>query len=445
MQRTCECEICKNCQEFILPDGLLADFLEGRVSIIAGAGISTESKAVLKHTFFEDVADELNLRHPSLPFPDLMEKYCRLPNGRYRLLDKIKARFDHIDSFPELNRSATKFHRELGTFFPVRNIVTTNWDVYFEEHCRATPFITDPDLAFWEAANRRVLKLHGSITNLGSIVATACDYKTCQERMNIGVLGGVLKTLLATQTIVFIGYSLSDFDFSAIYEFVTTQMGSMRKQSYVVTPDPSEEERFRKAGLIPVITDGTHFLNQIKKHAVAKGYMLDDEMYDAASDLLERVRLEHRKLHRKFELSSHPELIYAASYQDGIMHALERVIELRGSGLYSQTGRNSVSIKGYLNWKKEKRRLGMYEDVAYIDGYVNALTYLLMNPRERKEVGIPFYYAFGINAVIFTLDDFRRALNRWPAAHKASLRRARRFSRRLSPGSSVEFHHLPWL
>src|ERR1035438_71038 len=156
MQETCECEICKNCHEFILPDGLLADFLEGKVSIIAGAGISTESKTVLKHTFYDDVADELNLQHPSLPFPDLMEKYCQLPNGRYRLLEKIKARFDHIDSFPELNRSATKFHRELGTFFPVRNIVTTNWDVYFEEHCRVTPFITDPDLAFWDAADRRV-------------------------------------------------------------------------------------------------------------------------------------------------------------------------------------------------------------------------------------------------------------------------------------------------
>ncbi|SPE28834.1 conserved hypothetical protein [Acidobacteriia bacterium SbA2] len=189
-----------------MPGDLLTDFLQGKVSIIAGAGISTESKAVLKETFYEDVADELNLRESSLAFPELMEKYCGQPNGRFKLLKKIRERFEHIDSFPELNWSATSFHRELGTFFPIRNIVTTNWDNYFEEHCKATPFITDPDLAFWDAADRRVLKLHGSITNLGSVVATTLDYEQCQKRLDTGILGAVLKTILATQTIVFVGY-----------------------------------------------------------------------------------------------------------------------------------------------------------------------------------------------------------------------------------------------
>jgi len=132
-QQICECDVCKHHHEFTMPGDLLTDFLQGKVSIIAGAGISTESKAVLKETFYEDVADELNLRESSLAFPELMEKYCAQPNGRFKLLKKIRERFEHIDSFPELNWSASSFHRELGTFFPIRNIVTTNWDIYFEE------------------------------------------------------------------------------------------------------------------------------------------------------------------------------------------------------------------------------------------------------------------------------------------------------------------------
>jgi len=204
-QRTCECEVCKYDFEFELKRDLLNDFLGGKVTIFAGAGISTESKRVLKATLREGIAYELKLDPSNLTFPELMDKFCDQPNGRLKLLKTIKERFDHIHSFPELARTATNFHRELATFFPARNIVTTNWDTYFEEYCNATAFVTDPDLAFWEAASRRVLKIHGSIANFGSIVATTEDYEKCKGRLDIGLLGGLLKTILATQTVVFVG------------------------------------------------------------------------------------------------------------------------------------------------------------------------------------------------------------------------------------------------
>jgi SIR2-like domain len=443
--RVCECDICKHRPEFAFPGDLLADVLRGAVTIFAGAGISTESRAVLKQTFYGSVAEELKLRRPSLNFPALMEKYCEQPNGRLKLLSKIRQRFDHIDSFPELNGSATKFHRELGTFFPVRNIVTTNWDNYFEQHCKATPFVTDSDLAFWDAADRRVLKIHGSVANLGSIVATTSDYKECQERLRVGILGGLLKTILATETILFVGYSFSDFDFLAIYEFVKAQMGPLRKQGYVVTPDDGEARIFKEAGLIPMITDGAGFLVQTKKHAVAEGVMLPDDIYDAASRLRELVSLEHEVLHRAVKASRHPELIYAASYQDGMMHALGRAVEMRGTGQYSQPHRLLGAIEAYLRLEKEKLRNGVYEDVAYIEGYINALVYLLADCKQRRRPRVPLYYMFGVRVDIINLRDFIAALKRNPNAHKASLRRARRRLRMLSDPGSVEFHHPPWL
>jgi hypothetical protein len=445
MHQNCDCERCRNHFEFSVPEDLLADFLEGKVTIFAGAGISTESRAVLKQTFYDSVAHELKLRRPSFTFPELMEKYCDQPNGRFKLLKKIKDRFDHIDSFPELNRSATEFHRELGTFFQIRNIVTTNWDTSFEEHCKATPFITDLDLAFWEAADRRVLKIHGSIANFGSIVLTTNDYKACQERLKVGVLGAMLKTILATQTILFVGYSLSDFDFMAIYEFVKAQMDSLHKQSYVVTPATAEIERFKEAGLIPIITDGWYFLSELKKQAVTKGLMLDDEIYDAAAALLELVREEHHSVHNAIKALDHPELIYAASYQDGMIHALERAVEMRGTGHYSQQGRILGWITAYSEWQREKLQHGVYEDVAYIEGYVNGLTYLLTDRKQRRKLRVPLYYMFGVKLEVVKLTDFIANLKRNPAAHKASLKRARFWLRKASDPASIEFHHPPWL
>ena len=421
------------------------ELLSGKVTIFAGAGISTEARSVLKYNFYESIAAETQHARPSPSFPALMEEYCRQPNGRFKLLKKIKDRFDHIDSFPELNRSATHFHRELGTFFPIRNIITTNWDTYFEQFCNATPFISDPDLAFWEVATRRVLKIHGSITNLGSIVATTSDYKKCQRHLNSDVIGGLLKTILATQTVIFIGYSFSDSDFSSIYNFVKKQMNLLHKQAYVITPFAEDCEKFKAAGLIPIQTDGTFFFSHVKAHAVAKGVMLDDEIYDAASELLDIVLMEHGLLHKAIKAIDYPEVIFASSYQDGMMHALERAINLRGTGEYSHRCRITDVADAYLKLQKEKLHDGKYEDVAYIEGYINALTYLLTSKEDRENVEIPVYFMFGIKSHIGSLIEFVAELKRTPIAHKAAHKRALRYLGSLSNPNSVEFHHPPWL
>ena len=102
-------------------------------------------------------------------------------------------------------------------------------------------------------------------------------------------------------------------------------------------------------------------------------------------------------------------------------------------------------IRSYLGWKKEKLRLGVYEDVAYIEGYINGLTYLIANRDQRELRRIPLYYMFGVHRDIVSLAEFKAALKQRPKAHKASFARASRFLRRLSSPNLVEFHHPPWL
>ncbi len=445
-----DCALCKHMHEVKIPKELMDEVLCGKVTLFAGAGISTESRTVLKTTFYESVAMESGNLFHNLSFPELMEAYCSQPNGRLNLLNKIKDRFDNIDSFPELVKSATRFHRELGTLYPIRNIVTTNWDTYFERFCKATPFINDADLAFWEAANRRVLKIHGSISNYGSIVATTQDYLQCQGRLNTEIVGSFLKTILATQTVIFIGYSLTDSDFLAIYDFVKKQMKSLHKQAYVVTPFEEDCERFRDAGLIPIKTDGTHFLSQIKAHAIAQGDMISDDVFDSASELHFRAFQEHQLLHASVKVKDCPEIIYSASYQDGLLHALERAIEMRGSGQYSHRCDVQRIINSYMTLQKEKQKRGIYEDVAYIEGYVNGLVFLLMSKEERVEVGPPFYFIFGTTPDSYefanNLDGFMEQIRLNPKVAEEPHNRALSMLGRLTGGpTDIEFHHPPWL
>jgi hypothetical protein len=99
------------------------------------------------------------------------------------------------------------------------------------------------------------------------------------------------------------------------------------------------------------------------------------------------------------------------------MHALERAIEMKGTGQYSHHCRVTDVIHAYLKWQKEKLERGLYEDVAYIEGYINGLTYLLMSKDGRESVRVPMYFMFGVKADIDTAPDFAAQLKRNPNAH----------------------------
>ena len=443
--RPCDCEFCRDEHDFTVGDEFMDEMLSGRVVVFAGAGVSTESRRVLRWTLYDEVAAQLKLREANLSFPDLMARFEGQPNGRMKLLKTISDRISYVDSFPELERIATAFHRELGTLFPVQDIVTTNWDPYFERHCGATPFVVDADLAFWEAADRRVLKIHGSIGNWGSIVATTSDYDLCHDRLTTGIVGSLLKSVLATRTVLFVGYSFSDPDFAAIYDLVCEQMKSLKRQAYVVTPFEEECSRFRDSGFVAVCTDGSHFIREIKAHAVSRGLLLEDSLFDAAADLLEDVQDEHDRLSHDVKIDEFPLAIYAGSYQDGMLHALERALNLRGTGQYSDPRRVHRVLRSYEEWQKKKRHAGAYEDVAYIDGYINVLVYLLMTDDERHGVEIPLYLIFGVDKDIFALEGFVELATRYPNAHKAALARARKYVKRLQEPERIIYHHPPWL
>ena len=317
-----ERQFCQNCHEFDLPESLIGELISNRVVLFAGAGISTEDKSVFPYTFYEEIRSEFKVPETeSLSFSGLMTQYCAQLNGRANLLRKIRERFEYTRSFPELYRLATRFHYELSTLFLIESIVTTNWDDYFERECGATAFVTPKDFAFWSLPGRKVFKLHGSITNLGSIVATSGDYKQCYNRLQKGILGSSLKMMLATKTILYVGYSFRDEDFTRIHSMLRKDMGELMPRGFIVTLDREGEQRYRELGLIPIFADATIFIAAIKQRLIEDKHMLPDEVFDEVSAKLTIVQAAHHRLWDEFNILDTPDILYASSYQDGLIHA----------------------------------------------------------------------------------------------------------------------------
>ena len=102
----------------------------------------------------------------------------------------------------------TRFHRAIAPLYAIMDPVTTN-GTSLRRECDFDAFVNDGDMALWEASDRRIMKIHGSIRNPGSIVATEQDYNKAFRRLNSGPMGAQLKTLLTNKTFIYTGDSLS--------------------------------------------------------------------------------------------------------------------------------------------------------------------------------------------------------------------------------------------
>ncbi|QND71806.1 SIR2 family protein [Tardiphaga robiniae] len=395
----------------------------------------------MPNSFYNEIKHIVGVSDENATFPEVMQQFCSSPSGKVGLIQRIKDHFDYAYAHLSIYKDATRFHRELATFFPIDTIVTTNWDSYFEDICAATPFIEDRDIALWEVADRKVLKIHGSISNFGSIVATTTDYEACNERLKKGLLGAHLKSLLATRSTVFVGYSLKDDDFLQVYDSVRESLSDFHRQAYFISPDISADDRSRLTAmnLFLIETDGTFFLSQLKGHSTKHRCIAPDDMYDDVIKLLVSVEEAHSWLHDHYNAQKYPQILFCSWYQDGLKHALERILRLRATGRYSDLHQISHSFRAYHGYAERYRKIRRFDDASYCYGYANAYLYAGLTAEERASMDAPLFFYF--DAELQNSSQYRKALKHLPDLHKTAFKYAEGVVKRHPYLSSHVLHH----
>jgi hypothetical protein len=443
----CNCEICKNNLPFEIPNELIESLLDGELVLFAGAGISTETKSIFKETLYEDIYADLKLDGQDISFPDLMSKYVKTnTNGRQKLLEKIRFRFDYCQQFNELFRDASRFHEEICSLWMLKEIITTNWDDYFERVCDAIPIVTPEDFAFYKMDQRKVFKIHGSISNYGSIIATTEDYEKSLEDLKTGVIGANLKMLLTTKTVVFIGYSFRDFDFLEILTFLKSQMKGVLPHIYIVTLDTNVGEILDGFNYTLINTDGTYFFSSIRKHLEGLKYIFPKENLERIYEI-GFMRSEIHKFTTNDFYDDHKcsSLIYCAFYQDGIQHALDYLsFKTKRGDAYNPHHIISRlhSYEDHLRKKYLKNK--NYQEVAYIDGYIQGLTISLIPEEEWDSNDFPMFYLFGIGP-ISDPDIFKDAIINNTIYHKTAEKMGKKYFKQVLESEGIVPHHRPFL
>lgn len=436
------CIHCRLDFDFEMPQGLPDAAHRRQLVVFAGAGVSTEVATVFPETVLEIAAGRLGIEEPE-SFPETLQAF-QDRFGRTELVRMVKRKFDYIDNFPRLRSHARRFHRELATMPYLRDIATTNWDTYFEEECAATPFVTGEDIAFYEMPGRRILKVHGSITNLGSIVATESDYKRSLEELSTNVMGGLLRQMLATRTVVFIGYSLRDWNFCRLYSALKADMKEYAPRAYLVSPFADENALYRDFNLTIIRTSGVRFLKDLKAEMVGHCF-IDDQVYDVVAALDDELN-EADNIAKSISLKEFPTVIICWAYHDGMRDALFQIMSRRGSGKYSDRHHVSSLIRTYEDMYDRAYEVGRFHDAAYIDGYLSGL-YMLLT--DDKEVGaglastVPLYFVYGADSAMRSEAEFREALELSRRRAPKVRRFAKAISDRVPDGMVIE--HAPFL
>lgn len=437
------CAICKNYHDFVFPDDLFESIVNHEVVIFAGAGISTEGSNIFPSTLYQDVLREIECSSSDVPsFSKVMSEFCKNKGGRRELIERVTKRINYARSFPDLYRSTVKFHRLLATIPCIEEIVTTNWDDFFETECHATPFVYEPDMVFWENPGKKVLKLHGSINNLGSMVITSEDYEKRYQSINTGLVGSQLKLLIATKTLVFFGYSFNDEDFNRLFSFVRSQLGDFIKKFYIVTLDKSNDDKWKDLGLQPIYTAAEYFLQILIHKLQVRGCLISDNIINIVQTELDLTSTEHILLTERIKITNYPEVIFCLSYQDGLIHAFEHFLHHVQYGESLCKARIVNILKSYEKLVKEKQSRRKWFDVAYLKGYLNGYTFVIVGENERKY--LPHYLDLSMSKELSTFKEYKKSLTITQRKRKSISEYASKFVKEF-PDEDIVVQHTPFL
>lgn len=234
------------------PKPLLDDLIAGRWLPMIGAGFSRNALLPPRRTMplWAELGEALGNELTDYSFTGPVDAISAYEHeyGRPRLIEKL------TDTLL-INEARPGPAHKAFCAIPFDIVCTTNFDFLIERqyellsrHC--TPLIDEDQLSVnLNETGVALLKLHGDINHPTRLVATESDYDGFLSRHPL--MATFLANLLITRTAVFVGYSLDDPDFRAVWQVVRDRLGRSRRTAYaiMISPKPTDISRFDRRGV----------------------------------------------------------------------------------------------------------------------------------------------------------------------------------------------------
>ena len=245
-------------------DAIISAIENDNLTVFVGAGFSKLAETgTIKFPSWGELIENLksDLDTEEKDFLKIAQLYY-LEFGEHRLYKKIK------EFIPLYAEPSKEFHLRLFQVLNPKYLITTNWDNLLEKTIVNNGLVydlikTEADLVK-STLPRELIKVHGDF-DAHNIVFKEDDY--LNYSLNNPLFDNLLKHILSTTTVLFLGYSYSDTDLKQIVKwieksskvspprFLVLKDSSSSQNSYfknhgirVITPhgeEESEEEKFK--------------------------------------------------------------------------------------------------------------------------------------------------------------------------------------------------------
>ncbi|HYH03469.1 MAG TPA: SIR2 family protein [Bacillota bacterium] len=234
-----------------IPKPFLDDMVKGIVLPFVGAGMSRN--AIPSLPSFDKMAREMAEQIPDY-------EYQHNPTDAMCAYEQAFGRTKLIETLAQvLNPPAIVPGPTIETFarLPFHLVATTNFDFLLEQAYKNSerqvyPLVEEEQLPLYPIEIETgvyLLKVHGDFAYPNRIVVSETDYDAFVT--SYPLYATYLASLFADRTVFFIGYSLNDYDFRFILQFVSDRLVRFRRMAYTVQVSASQETvlRFQRRGV----------------------------------------------------------------------------------------------------------------------------------------------------------------------------------------------------
>lgn len=214
-----------------------------KLAFFVGAGVSKMSDfpswAELVISMAEEIGyDSYNVNKDGKPMLS-SEEFLKIPQmyfnekGKDTYLKKVKSQLD-------VKRTPNNIHKLIMRMNPY-HLLTTNYDDLLEQSANMFGInysvINSDKKVSGTSTQRYIIKVHGDFED-DNFVLKESDYLNYEQ--NFKLIDNVMKTIMATNMIVFIGYQLNDYNIKLILNWVQNVQGDSFIEPIFIYTDPEE-------------------------------------------------------------------------------------------------------------------------------------------------------------------------------------------------------------
>lgn len=215
-----------------LPSQLIDAVSNRQAVLFAGAGISINALGFAGRAIKDRVGEQIKRDYQSYDFnartfETVCDEYSVL-NDRISLANLLAGLIPK-DAQPQIS------HETAVRLF--RFIVTTNWDLLFEEAYKRTGqgyqiLSSDADAPNFNYDQHNLLKIHGSADRPLTLIATTDDYESYFDTHTM--IMEKVGELLGNNTVIFVGYGFGDEHIRHLLARIKRKRGEWSRKAYAV-------------------------------------------------------------------------------------------------------------------------------------------------------------------------------------------------------------------